>query len=114
MLRSLLSKVPVGGLFHVRGRTAQYSTLTVPALKLLQPLDAGQKLRVIWEDGHTSDFHARWLRHNCRCPMCWNPWSYQKLLSHRDLEGDTVTVQSTELMESGKTFCHVCHHLAIV
>ena len=32
--------------------------------------DGGRKVYVKWEDGHQSNFHAIWLRHNCHCPKC--------------------------------------------
>ena len=32
----------------------------------------GKKLCVSWADGEESTYHAVWLRHNCRCPQCWD------------------------------------------
>nr|CAB3225113.1 gamma-butyrobetaine dioxygenase-like [Phallusia mammillata] len=28
---------------------------------------------VLWKDGHTGRFHAKWLRFNCRCEQCVSP-----------------------------------------
>lgn len=31
------------------------------------------RLRIHWRDGHLSEFHAIWLRHQCECTQCGTP-----------------------------------------
>jgi [2-(trimethylamino)ethyl]phosphonate dioxygenase len=50
----------------------------------------GSRLRIEWGDGHTSAFHAVWLRDNCSCPDCRHP-SGQRLLDTRAVP-DTVAI----------------------
>ena len=45
------------------------------ARKLYRSMEAtqdGRRLCVSWDDGEESTYHAVWLRHNCRCPKCWD------------------------------------------
>ncbi|MDE2236615.1 MAG: DUF971 domain-containing protein [Elusimicrobia bacterium] len=41
-------------------------------------------LRIVWEDGHRSEYSFRYLRQNCPCAACRDEWSGQSLL---DAEG---------------------------
>ena len=50
-------------------------------------VSGGKRLAVTWADGETKTFHAAWLRHNCRCPACWDPTSGQKVLPDSQLSG---------------------------
>ena len=45
------------------------------------------QLRIGWDDGHESRFHAIWLRDNCQCPDCRHP-SGQRLLDTRRIPTD--------------------------
>jgi gamma-butyrobetaine dioxygenase len=47
----------------------------------------GNALRVAWDDGERSTFHAIWLRDNCGCEECRHP-SGQRLLDTRALPDD--------------------------
>lgn len=53
-----------------------------------------RRLRVTWEDGHESTFHAIWLRDNCRCEECRHP-SGQRLLDTRTLPDDVSLSSAT-------------------
>ena len=58
----------------------------------------GRKLSVAWKDGHKSNFHVAWLRHNCCCSKCVSS-SGQKLVGAEELfEGMVIT----EATVSGK------------
>jgi gamma-butyrobetaine dioxygenase len=54
----------------------------------------GSALRVAWDDGHESRFHAIWLRDNCRCPECRHE-SGQRLLDTRAIP-DGVALASAQ------------------
>jgi gamma-butyrobetaine hydroxylase len=47
------------------------------------------QLRIGWEDGHESRFHAIWLRDNCQCADCRHP-SGQRLLDTRAIRNDVA------------------------
>lgn len=60
----------------------------------LQQIDSGNKLKVVWKDGQEATYHARWLRHNCKCPECWESSSGQKVMPRKALQGPHMSVQS--------------------
>lgn len=47
----------------------------------------GSRLRIGWDDGHRSVFHAIWLRDNCPCPECRHA-NGQRLLDTREIPDD--------------------------
>ena len=47
----------------------------------------GKKMKVTWDDGGESTFHAVWLRHNCQCSECVQHSSGQKLVTSVELSG---------------------------
>jgi gamma-butyrobetaine hydroxylase len=58
----------------------------------------GALLQLDWPDGHTSAFHAIWLRDNCACGDCRHP-SGQRLLDTRQIPDDARL--STARAENG-------------
>lgn len=44
-----------------------------PRYRILSATVEGKLLRVDWADGHRSEFHALWLRHQCYCDSCGTP-----------------------------------------
>ena len=59
-------------------------------------VSGGKRLAVTWADGETKTFHAAWLRHNCRCPACWDPTSGQKVLPDSQLSGKLSVTSAGE------------------
>lgn len=55
--------------------------------KSIEKID-DDRLRIVWEDGHVSDFTFQYLRQNCPCAMCKDEWSGEMLL-------DPATVPTT-------------------
>ena len=39
-----------------------------------------ERLRIVWEDGHRSEFEFSFLRRNCPCASCKDEWSGEALL----------------------------------
>lgn len=72
------------------------------AVAALEHLESGSKLKVVWQDGQEATYHARWLRHNCKCPKCWEPVSGQKVLSTKELQGRDMSVRSATLSSEPK------------
>jgi gamma-butyrobetaine dioxygenase len=56
-------------------------------------------LRIRWEDGHESRFHALWLRDNCQCPACRHE-SGQRLLDTRAI-ADGVALATADAVDGG-------------
>ena len=50
----------------------------------------GKKLKVLWSDGEESRFHATWLRHNCRCPKCYDRSAEQPTVGLKELSGQPM------------------------
>ena len=67
----------------------------------LESLAGGKKIRVTWSDGEESTYHAVWLRHNCRCPECWDPVTEQTLVTPENLRGK-LSAQSA-VLHTGKS-----------
>ena len=71
----------------------------------------GKKLCVSWADGEESTYHAVWLRHNCRCPQCWDDRNAEPLVYFDSLRN--VEIKTTEVSGDGKTeirtSCPVLH-----
>jgi len=55
----------------------------------------GKKLCVSWADGEESTYHAVWLRHNCRCPQCWDERNAGHKVHFSSLRN--VEIKTTEL-----------------
>lgn len=58
--------------------------------------------RINWADGHTSHFHALWLRDNCPCPECLHPQTRERTLDIMEIPQDismpdTITVKANSL-----------------
>ena len=73
--RSMLSSLargryPIGTVATSRGYSTDSEAGRIYRSLELSP--DGKKLCVSWADGEESTYHAVWLRHNCRCPQCWN------------------------------------------
>jgi gamma-butyrobetaine dioxygenase len=51
------------------------------------------RVRITWDDGHASTFHAIWLRDNCPCAECRHA-SGQRLLDTRSLPDNVALAQA--------------------
>ena len=61
----------------------------------------GKKLCVSWADEEESTYHAVWLRHNCRCPQCWDDRNAGPMVYFDSLKN--VEIKATEVSGDGKT-----------
>jgi len=59
----------------------------------------GKKMKVTWDDGEESTFHAVWLRHNCQCSECVQHSSGQKLVTSVELSG-SLRISETRVQEN--------------
>lgn len=46
------------------------------------------ELRIVWEDGHVSQYSFQLLRQNCPCAMCKDEWSGDTLLDPDSVPDD--------------------------
>ncbi len=53
------------------------------------------RIVIDWDDGHTSRFHAIWLRHNCHCPDCGTSETAIRALKLTDIPQDISAEQVT-------------------
>jgi gamma-butyrobetaine dioxygenase len=66
--------------------TVSGSLLTTPAPKLINFQQAStSRVKLVWDDQTTSEFHSIWLRDNCPCNACLHPETKQKLLDTPEL-----------------------------
>ena len=90
--RSVRIAFPYAALFNcpnVSTLDCQYATDSGVG-KLYHSMEAtqdGKRMCVSWADGEESKYHAVWLRHNCKCPQCWDdrlssPLVYYDSLKH--------------------------------
>ena len=58
------------------------------------------QLSVVWQDGHHSQFHPIWLRHQCWCPDCGTPETGVRGIRLHHIDDD-IAIESAELREEG-------------
>ena len=56
--------------------------------------------RVVWDDGHVSEFHYAWLRDNCFCPECRHPHALERKVDLLALPGK-IRPAAVIVQESG-------------
>jgi DUF971 family protein len=54
----------------------------------IEPTEDGARLRIVWEDGHVSEYEPRYLRVNCRCAGCIDERTGRPLLDAARVSGD--------------------------
>ena len=55
------------------------------------------KLRIVWEDGHKSEYDFRYLRQHCPCAVCKDEWTGEQLLDPEKVAVD-LSAARTELV----------------
>ena len=63
-----------------------------------------RKLTLQFEGEQERRFHGIWLRHNCRCPVCYSHDNYMSLVSYKQLIGaelSSARVQGAQLIRCG-------------
>ncbi len=56
--------------------------------KSIEKID-DDRLRIVWEDDHVSEFTFQFLRQNCPCATCKDEWSGEMLLDPATVPADT-------------------------
>jgi DUF971 family protein len=51
-------------------------------------------LRIVWEDGHKSEYHFRYLRQNCPCAVCKDEWTGERLLDPEKVDANLVAARA--------------------
>jgi DUF971 family protein len=54
----------------------------------VEPSDDGQRLRIVWRDGHTSEYQPRAIRLACPCAGCIDEYTGRPLLDPRTVPDD--------------------------
>lgn len=54
-------------------------------------------LRIVWEDGHESEYSFRYLRQNCPCAVCKDEWTGERLLDPEKVAAN-LTAARAELV----------------
>ena len=52
------------------------------------------RLRIIWEDDHVSEYTFQFLRQNCPCAVCKDEWSGEMLLDPATVPGDMKSTRA--------------------
>ena len=59
------------------------------------PTEDGRRLRILWGDGHRSEFHPRFLRVACPCAGCVDEMTGRRILRPEDVPADIHPLQIT-------------------
>jgi ATP-binding protein involved in chromosome partitioning len=54
----------------------------------VEPTENGESLRIVWADGHVSEYAPRDLRLNCRCAGCIDEFTGKPLLDPARVPAD--------------------------
>jgi ATP-binding protein involved in chromosome partitioning len=54
----------------------------------VEPTEDGERLRIVWADGHVSEFEPRTLRLNCRCAGCIDEFTGRPILDPARVPAD--------------------------
>lgn len=66
-----------------------------PTSPLLALSPDGKKFTITWPDGEENTYHSPWLRHNCKCPQCYNGSADQKLIDAERMQGELILHSAT-------------------
>ena len=79
-----------------KGDLARY-----PAHHRITSCDTERRLaRIVWDDGHASEFHFVWLRDNCFCPACRHPHSLERTFDLPAMRGE-IRPEAVTISETG-------------
>lgn len=56
-------------------------------------------LRLVWSDGHCSDFHYIWLRDNCPCSECQHPETMERTFDLMTIASDQPVLNSVDIQD---------------
>ena len=66
-----------------------------PNYRIIQASCCGNSLNIEWADGHQSQFHPIWLRHQCECSICGTPLNAVRALRIHHIPSD-ISILSLE------------------
>jgi ATP-binding protein involved in chromosome partitioning len=61
--------------------------------RTIEPSSDGTRLRIVWQDGHTSEYPPRELRLACRCAGCIEEMTGRRLLDARHVPQDVYPLE---------------------
>jgi ATP-binding protein involved in chromosome partitioning len=59
----------------------------------VEPTDDAARLRIVWKDGHVSEFEPRGLRLECRCAGCVEEMTGRTLLDPAGVQADVYPLE---------------------
>jgi DUF971 family protein len=74
------------------------------------PTEDGQRLRIRWADGHTSEYSPRHLRVNCPCAGCVDEYTGQPILDPATVPDDVYPVAIRHVGRYALRFDWSDHH----
>lgn len=87
----------------VNGKFASQSTVAQLAgsMKDISLINNGNKIQIVWKDGHISSFLGVWLRFNCHCSKCFDATSNMGRLVVSQMP-TSFTIKSVDQLDPGK------------
>lgn len=58
----------------------------------MEPTEDGQRLRIVWRDGHVSEFRPRAIRLECPCAGCVDEFTGKPILNPAAVPSDIMPV----------------------
>ena len=52
------------------------------------------RLRILWDDGHKSEYSFRFLRQNCPCAVCRDEWTGERLVDPETVPENLVAARA--------------------
>jgi DUF971 family protein len=69
-----------------------------------------EKLRIVWDDGHVSDYSFHYLRENCPCALCRDEFSGRMILDLAMIPTDITSLRESVVGHYGIAFSFSDEH----
>ncbi len=69
-----------------------------------------EKIRIVWDDDHVSDYPFRYLRENCPCALCRDEFSGRMILDPKTIPADITSLRESVIGHYGLAFSFSDEH----